>query len=765
MQHVVQNPAPPVSIPEVGKNSHGYRARPGHRHVTEPKPPEQNDANTERRPGEHFVQFYEEETFLVEEVLGFIGTGLWAGEAGVVIAPKARLTDLEQRLKQNGLGYGSKPLYAGEYFFLDADAILSTVMIDDWPDEDRFNDVVGSVIERACNGGQVHVRAYGEMVAVLCAEGKQQAAIRIEQLWNKLAERHSFSLLCAYPMSAFSKEEDGRLFHDVCCAHSHVCLAESFTLPTGEDQLRRTIAILQQKANALECEVARRKAIEKALHKREQELSDFLENAVEGMHRLGANGKILWANKAELELLGYMPQEYIGRHIAEFHVDREAIEDILGKLRRGETLYDYPARIRCKDGAIKHVLMHSNALVEDGELVSTRCMTRDVTDRVRLEEELNQKLEELADLDRRKDEFLAMLGHELRNPLAPIMTSLELIRMHSHDTAQIARSRDMIARQVTLMTRLVDDLLDVSRITRGKIELKKQSIPLDSAVERALEITRPLIDERCHRLTLNLPGEPVWLLGDPARLSQVLANLLHNAAKYTDAGGCISLTARIEGDRLILVVGDNGIGLDAQLREKVFDLFVQGANSIERARGGMGLGLTLVRSLVQLHGGSVEARSAGPGCGSEFVVTLPLGTPSIEPALRKEPEPENFPMAPERKILIVDDNIDAAVSLGELLKACGHDIHIAHDGASAIDEAARLRPDVVILDIGLPTMNGYQVAQRLRSDVGLASSLLVAVTGYAQERDRVSAQAAGFDHHFAKPLDVNKLADILNSLK
>jgi CheY-like chemotaxis protein/nitrogen-specific signal transduction histidine kinase len=390
-------------------------------------------------------------------------------------------------------------------------------------------------------------------------------------------------------------------------------------------------------------------------------------------------------------------------------------------------------------------------------------MTRDVTDRVRLEEELNQKLDELADLDRRKDEFLAMLGHELRNPLAPIMTSLELIRMHRNDAAQIARSRDVIARQVTLMTRLVDDLLDVSRITRGKIELKKQSISLDSAVERALEIIRPLIDERCHQLTLNLPGEPVWLLGDPARLAQVLANLLHNAAKYTDAGGCISLTARTEGDQLILVVADNGIGLDAHMREKVFELFVQGADSIERSRGGMGLGLTLVRSLVQLHGGSVEARSEGPGCGSEFVVTLPLGTPSIERAERTEPE--SIPMVSERRILIVDDNIDAAESLGEFLKACGHDIHIAHDGGSAINEAARLRPDAIILDIGLPTMNGYQVARRLRSDVGLTSSLLVAVTGYAQERDRLSAQAAGFDHHFAKPLDVNKLAELLNNMK
>jgi PAS domain S-box-containing protein len=526
--------------------------------------------------------------------------------------------------------------------------------------------------------------------------------------------------------------------------------------------MRRTIAILQQKANALECEIARRKAIEKALQEREQELSDFLENAIEGMHRLGPDGKILWANRAELELLGYEQQEYIGQHVSLFHADQETIRNILEKLRQGETLYDYPARLRCKDGTIKHVLMHTNALVRNGELISTRCLTRDVTERVRLEQELNKKLQELAELDRRKDEFLAMLGHELRNPLAPIMASLELMRIRDQDAGQVARSRDIIARQMALMTRLVDDLLDVSRITRGKIELKMETILLDAVVERALEIACPLIEERRHQFSLTLPSEPVSLLGDPSRLAQVLANLLQNAAKYTDTGGRISLDARVENHQLILTVADNGMGLEPQLREKVFELFVQGANSIERARGGLGLGLTLVRSLVQLHGGTVEARSAGPGQGSQFVITLPLHARAETFCDQDELRPVGDGPVNERKILIVDDNLDAAESLGEFLKACGHIVHITHDGASAIDEAIRLRPDAIILDIGLPSMNGYEVAQRLRSMAGLASSLLIAVTGYAQERDRLSAEAAGFDHHFAKPLDVTRLAALLN---
>jgi PAS domain S-box-containing protein len=466
------------------------------------------------------------------------------------------------------------------------------------------------------------------MVSVLCEQGQRPAALRLEQLWNKLAQLHSFSLLCAYPMRSFSEENDGKPFHDVCSAHSHVCLAESFTLPTGQDQLRRTIAILQQQAKALECEVARRKAIEKALHQREQELSDFLENAVEGMHRLGPDGKILWANKAELELLGYEKDEYIGLHVADFHIDRAAVQDILEKLRHGVTLYNYPAKIRCKDGSVKHVLMHSNAIVENGKLISTRCQTRDVTDRVHLEEKLNQRLRELADLHHRKDEFLAMLGHELHSLLAPVRTSLESMRTHNQDKTQIARSRDTIARHITHMTRLVDDL-------------------------------------------------------------------------------------------------------------------------------------------VQLQGGSVKACSKGSGKGGESTVTLPLQrtAEAREANSRNEGCAQDHRPSVERTILIVDDNADAAESLGEYLRTCGHSIYISYDGPSAITAASRIHPDVIILDIGLPTMNGYQVAQHLRSDEDLRSSLLVALTGYAQEGDRASAQAAGFDYHLAKPLDIKKLTTLLAEMK
>ncbi|MEA2599598.1 MAG: hypothetical protein QOF89_590 [Acidobacteriota bacterium] len=572
---------------------------------------------------EHFVQFYEQDSFLIDEVSEFIGAGLQAGQAGIVIATQPHREDLERRFKA-GRASSDAPLDPERYIVLDAAETLSQLMVDGWPDEQRFADVVGSVVQRLARNGSRHVCAFGEMVALLWSEGRHDAAIRLEELWNDLARTHSFSLLCAYPMAGFHHEEHGDPFLHICNAHSHVRPAESFRESAAPDELRRQVSLLQQKAASLEAEVAKRTQAERSLRRRERELADFLENAVEGLHQVGADGTILWANRAELDMMGYDPDEYIGHHIAEFYVDREVIDDILGKLQRGEALYAHPARLRCRDGSVKHVEIHSNALVEDGEFIHTRCFTRDVTDRVRLEMEVHRKLEQLAEGDRRKNEFLAMLGHELRNPLAAIVTSTELMRLRSDDLAFLTRMREIVARQSATMTRLVDDLLDISRITRGKIEIRTEMVPLGAIVERAVELVRPLIDERRHGFTIDLPNEPVALLGDPARLVQVLANLLHNAAKYTDPGGSIVLSAHTDGTALLLRVRDDGMGMTAEFREQVFEPFVQAPGSMERARGGLGIGLTLVKTLVELHGGSIEALSEGPERGSEFVVRLPL---------------------------------------------------------------------------------------------------------------------------------------------
>jgi signal transduction histidine kinase len=457
---------------------------------------------------EHFVQFYEKDDFLLDEVSDFIGAGLQAGQAGIVIATQPHRDDLERRLQARRASSGAA-FHPDQYIALDAAGTLSKFMVDGWPDEQRFADVLGNVIGRAAQNGSRSVRAFGEMVALLWAEGKHDAAVRLEELWNDLARTQCFSLLCAYPIDGFHHQEHGAPFLHICKAHSHVRPAESFLETAAPAELRRQVALLQQKAAALETEVTKRR---------------------------------------------------------------------------------------------------------------------------QLEAELQQQLEQLAEVDRRKDEFLAMLGHELRNPLAAIVTATELMRVSSDNPAYVARSREIVARQSALMSRLIDDLLDVSRINRGKIELRTETVLLGAIVERAIELVRPLIDERGHRLTVDLPAEPVSLLGDAARLGQVLANLLHNAAKYTDAGGNIALSAHQDGTDLRLCVRDNGMGMTPEFCERVFEPFVQAPGSLERARGGLGIGLTLVRALVDLHGGSIAAASDGPGRGSEFVVRLPLRQPAaVEP--------------------------------------------------------------------------------------------------------------------------------------
>jgi PAS domain S-box-containing protein len=703
----------------------------------------------------HFVQFYEGDAFLVDEVTRFIGSGLMTGDAGVVIATQAHRDALRLRLQPPASDTGA-------YIVLDAEATLARFMVDGSPDAKRFTDTLGDVIRRAGRNGARRVRAFGEMVAVLWDEGKPDAAIQLERLWNDLAKKHSFSLFCAYPMRAFERSEDGKAFMHVCAEHTHVRPTETFRIPSDDvEALNRIVARLQQKASALETEVARRKETEQALARRERELADFVENALEGLHKVGPDGSILWANQAELDLLGYAPEEYIGHHVAEFHVDRRSCEKLLASLQAGDAVYDYPAQLRCKDGSVRHVLIHSNALVENGRFAYTRCYTRDVTDRTCLEAELRQRMDQLAELDRRKDEFMAMLGHELRNPLAPIVNSIEIMKLQGDDPKRITRAREIIERQVALMTRLVDDLLDISRLTSGKIELRREVVSLATIVERAVELGRPLIDERGHRLSLDVPADAILLEADPARLAQVLANILHNAAKYTGPGGHITLSARRAGGEVLVAVRDNGVGLARDMCDRIFDLFVQGPDALAQARGGLGIGLTLVRKLVELHGGSVQARSEGPGRGSEFEVRLPLA--DVAPIAPRDPDNRDAVPVRRRRVLIVDDNADAAQSLAECLRMSGHEVRYTSDGAGAVADAACLRPEVVILDIGMPTMDGYEVLKRLRALPAARSALIVALTGFAQERDVQCAIEAGFDHHFAKPIDFGRLSALLQS--
>lgn len=365
---------------------------------------------------------------------------------------------------------------------------------------------------------------------------------------------------------------------------------------------------------------------------------------------------------------------------------------------------------------------------------------------------------EVKDADRRKDEFLAMLAHELRNPLAPVRNALQIMKIAAHDQTAIEQARQMAERQIVHLTRLVDDLMDVSRITRGKIKLNVRPVELATILAGAIEASRPLIELRRHELTVTYPPEPVRLNADATRLVQVVTNLLNNAAKYSEEGGNIWLTAEREGAEVLISVRDTGIGIPSEMLPKIFDLFTQVDRSLDRSEGGLGIGLTLVRRLVEMHGGTVQAFSKGPGHGSEFVVRLPTCAAVATPS---GPHPSESQSAMQLRILVVDDNVDAAESLGLLLRIQGHEIQTAHDGADALRLASVFRPDVVLLDIGLPRLDGYEVARRLRKDDNTRRCLLVAMTGYGQEEDRRKSRAAGFDLHIVKPVHPDAVREIL----
>jgi len=362
--------------------------------------------------------------------------------------------------------------------------------------------------------------------------------------------------------------------------------------------------------------------------------------------------------------------------------------------------------------------------------------------------------------DRRKDEFLATLAHELRNPLAPIRTGLDILRIRSGDAQATQRATDIMERQLRQMVRLVDDLLDVSRINTGKFAIKMGRVELKAVVNDALEVVRSYIELHGHELVIELPDRPVFLHGDATRLAQILSNLLNNAAKYTNRGGRVRLAARVEERSLIVNVADNGIGIAPDMLDHVFEMFVQVDSTLERTNAGLGVGLSLARRLVELHGGTIEAHSAGIGRGSEFVVRLPI---VVAPELPAKPTPAAFLSSETYRILLADDNVDFVNSIGALLSAMGHSVVITHNGPDALTAAARFCPDYAFLDIGLPQMSGYDLARGIRRLPSGAMTMLIAVTGWGQEKDRQLAFEAGFDHHMVKPVRFEQIEEILGN--
>ncbi len=505
-------------------------------------------------------------------------------------------------------------------------------------------------------------------------------------------------------------------------------------------------------------------------------------------------GHVATWNLGAERIKGYSAEEVIGQHLSIFYPHEVAArgwpEHELEVAASEGRFEDEGWRVR-KDGSLFWANVIITAMYDHGRLSGFSKVTRDLTERRRTEEELrkgrdllerrvqerteelsltNARLEreieerehaqqELAAADRRKNEFLATLAHELRNPLAPIRHALHLLHMAEDHPDVQPRALGVIERQLEQMVRLVDDLLDLSRITNNKLQLRKERIELAAAIHSSLETTRPLIEKAGHEISVLLPPDPVYVDADLTRLAQVFTNLLSNATKYTEEGGRIWLVVEMQGNEAVVSVRDNGIGVSTEHLPHLFEMFSQAAPALERSASGLGVGLALARGIVELHGGSIEAHSEGPGQGSELVIRLPVAaTPSQTQPSSAEEEP--CPL-PKSRILIADDNRDSAESLGLLLELKGHDTWIAHDGLEAVQAAELHHPDVALLDIGMPKINGYEAARHIREQPWGENMLLIAITGWGQDDDKQRAREAGFDHHLTKPVSLTDLNDLL----
>src|SRR5688572_26329070 len=472
-------------------------------------------------------------------------------------------------------------------------------------------------------------------------------------------------------------------------------------------------------------------------------------------------GKIFDANPFIKEMLGYSQEELVGKELWQIGLFRDKSESqaAFRKLQaQGYIRYeDLP--LETKQGQRIEVEFVSNIYQVDHRQV-IQCNIRDITKRSRLERQTHEQAEALAELHLRKDEFLAMLSHELRNPLSAIFNALHILRLEDTENPIQQKAKIVLERQVGQLAHLIDDLLEVSRVITGRIQLHQELLEMRGIVERAIESARPLINQRNHELSVSLPAEPIWLQADPTRLEQVVVNLLNNAAKYTDDGGQMRLTAQQEGGEVVLLVRDNGAGIAPELLPRIFDLFTQADRTLDRSQGGLGIGLSLVQKLVELHSGKVSAHSAGLGQGSEFMVRLPTLSTAGQ---RIAPAPiERGELSTQTaRVLVVDDNVDVADMIVMLLQLFGHKAKAAYSGQSALETATEYKPDVVLLDIGMPDMNGYEVAQQLRRQPQTKDVRLIAMTGYGQDSDRQRSQEAGCEHHLVKPVDPQKLQDLL----
>jgi PAS domain S-box-containing protein len=512
-------------------------------------------------------------------------------------------------------------------------------------------------------------------------------------------------------------------------------------------------------------DIEQRALAESGLREREERIRMAVQSANIGTWDLNVLiGERKWSDRSK-EMFGLAADEDASK-LSFIELLHEDDRDRVSQARQqaldpqGDGRYEVEYRARWRDGTIRWIIAHGQVFFQgegrDKHAVRFIGTVFDFSERKELEQALQ-------DANRRKDEFLATLAHELRNPLSPISNALEIWPLVENDAHELEQLRGIMERQVRHIKRLIDDLMDVSRISRGRIELRKQRVDLGTVISEAIESVQPQIDASSHRLTVTLPAEPVFVDGDVARLTQVFGNILHNASKYSGRNGVIWVAADRHNGRVSVSIRDNGPGIPQHMLSQIFEMFRQVDQGLERSFGGLGIGLSLVKQLVELHGGTVEARSEGPGKGSEFIVTLPAD-PNGEQVRTARHSLHQLSNPPCHRILVVDDVQASATTLAMMLRGIRQDVAVANDGPAAIEEVLRFRPEIVFLDIAMPSMNGYEVARHLRAHEELQGLVLVALTGYGQEEDRRRAVEAGFDHHMVKPTNIEDLTSLLLTL-
>ncbi|TCF96454.1 hypothetical protein BZM26_37560 [Paraburkholderia strydomiana] len=541
---------------------------------------------------------------------------------------------------------------------------------------------------------------------------------------------------------------------------------------SGREAASNRFILLNDRIEELSREITRRRVAEEALRSATEYFRVTLASIGDAVIATDTAGCVTFMNPVAERLTGWSLARATGKHLDEVFVivnetTRQTVESPVAKvIREGGIvgLANHTVLIRADGSEVP--IDDSGAPILDGSgaMVGVVLVFHDISERHALEKEVERKTQRLEEADRRKDEFLSMLAHELRNPLAPLKTGVHLLEHKQPAMAEVSRLCRMMDRQIGHMVRLVDDLLDVSRLTRGKIELRTEPVRIAEAIEQAVEMVRSAAQTA--GLTLEVPAIAPDLVvdGDLTRLVQVFANLLTNATKFTARGGTITIVAGRAEASIEVRVTDTGVGIAPELLSSIFDLFVQGENSLDRSEGGLGIGLTVVRSIVELHGGSVSAFSEGPGHGSSFVVCLPLTDPRCSASDRGVHAKAPVSATPELRVLVVDDNIDAAETLSSILEMWGHEPTVARSAMEALDQLTSVRPQAALLDIGLPGMNGYELARAIRKMPQIESIFLVAVTGYGDASARAESMEAGFDQHMTKPVDIGELQSLLAAL-